>query len=95
MALIIMVIPAILRMVKFSDVGTASINISRHRTWLEATMATMEIFRAEKIAVLEDQSNTTCRCGEKLAIVRVIVNSLSGDLVYMFKCQCGERTWKD
>ena len=37
----------------------------------------MEIFRAEKIAVVEDQSNTTCRCGEKLAIVRVIVNSLS------------------
>ena len=92
MALIIMVIPAILRMVKFSDVGTASINISRHRTCLEATM---EVFRAEKIAVVEDQSNTTCRCGEKLAIVRVIVNSLSGDLVYMLKCQCGERTWKD
>ena len=82
-------------MIKSSDVGTGSINISRHRTWLEATMATMEIFRAEKIAVVEDQSNTTCRCGEKLAIVRVIVNSLSGDLVYMFKCQCGERTWKD
>ena len=55
----------------------------------------MEVFRAEKIAVVEDRSNTTCRCGEKLAIVRVIVNSLSGDLVYMFKCQCGERTWKD
>ena len=82
-------------MIKFSDVGTGSINISRHRTWLEATMATMQIFRAEKIAVVEDQSNTTCRCGEKLAIVRVIVNSLSGDLVYMFKCRCGERTWKD
>ena len=78
-------------MIKFSDVGTASINISRHRTWLEATM---EIFRAEKIAVVEDQSNTTCRCGEKLAIVRVIMNSRTGDLVYMFECQCGERTWK-
>ena len=39
----------------------------------------MEIFRAEKIAVVEDQSNKTCRCGEKLAIVRVIVNSLTGD----------------
>ena len=79
-------------MIKFSDVGTASINISRHRTWLEATM---EIFCAEKIAVVEDQSNKTCRCGEKLAIVRVIVNSLTGDIVYLFKCQCGERTWQE
>ena len=58
-------------------------------------MATMEIFRAEKDCCCQDHSNTTCRCGGKLAIVRVIVNSLSGDLVYMFKCQCGERTWKD
>ena len=75
--------------------GLAASTSHARRTWLEATMATMEIFRAEKIAVVEDQSNTTCRCGGKLAIVRVIVNSLSGDLVYMFKCQCGERTWKD
>ena len=82
-------------MIKFSDVGTASINISRHRTWLEATMATMEIFCAEKVAVVEDQSNKTCRCGEKLAIVRVIVNSLTGDIVHLFKCQCGERTWQE
>ena len=41
----------------------------------------MEIFHAEKLAVVQDQSNKTCRCGKKLALVRVIVNSLTGDIV--------------
>ena len=55
----------------------------------------MEIFHAEKLAVVQDQSNKTCRCGKKLALVRVIVNSLTGETVQLFKCQCGERTWQD
>jgi GTP cyclohydrolase II len=57
--------------------------------------AAMEIFCAEKVAVVEDQSNETCRCGEKLALVRVIVDSLTGDTVRLFKCQCGEGTWQE
>ena len=35
----------------------------------------MEIFCAEKVAVVEDRSNKTCRCGEKLELVRVIFDS--------------------
>ena len=53
----------------------------------------IEIFCSEK--VVEDRSNETCRCGEKLALVRVIVDSLTGDTVRLFKCQCGERTWQE
>lgn len=55
----------------------------------------MEIFHSEKIAVVQDQCNKTCRCGKKLTLVRVIVNSLTGDMVHLFKCQCGERTWQE
>ena len=32
----------------------------------------MEIFCAEKVAVVEDRSNKFCRCGEKLELVRAI-----------------------
>ena len=41
--------------------------------------AATEKFCAEKVAVVEDQSNETCHCGEKLALVRVIVDSLTRD----------------
>ena len=57
--------------------------------------AAMEIFCAEKVAVVEDRSIKTCRCGEKLALVRAIGDSLTGDIVHLFKCQCGERTWQE
>jgi GTP cyclohydrolase II len=57
--------------------------------------AAMEIFCAEKVAVVEDRSSETCRCGKKLALVRVIVDSLTGDTVHLLKCQCGERTWQE
>ena len=57
--------------------------------------AAMEIFCAEKVAVVEDQSNKICRCGEKLELVQVIFDSLTGDIVHLFKCQCGERTWQE
>ena len=50
-------------------------NISRCLIRLEDTHgAAMEIFCAEKVAVVEDRSNKTCRCGEKLELVRVIVD---------------------
>ena len=57
--------------------------------------AAMEIFSGEKVAVVEDRSSKPCRCGEKLALVRVIVDSLTGDIVHLFKCSCGERTWQE
>jgi hypothetical protein len=59
--------------------------------------AAMEIFCGEKVAVVEDRSNETCRCNEKskLALFRVIVDSLTGDTVRLFKCQCGEGTWQE
>jgi GTP cyclohydrolase II len=57
--------------------------------------AAVELFRAEKVAIVEDQSNKTCRCGEKLSLVRLMVNSLTGDIIQMFECPCGERIWKD
>jgi hypothetical protein len=56
--------------------------------------AAMEIC-AEKVAVVEDQSNKTCLCGEKLELVRVIFDCLTGEIVHLFKCQCGERTWHE
>jgi hypothetical protein len=69
-------------------------NISRCLIGLEATHgAAMEIFCAEKLAIVEDRS--TCRCGEKLELVRAIVDSLTGDIVHLFRCQCGERTWQE
>jgi hypothetical protein len=57
--------------------------------------AATEKFCAEKVAVVEDQSNETCHCGEKLALVRVIVDSLTRDTIRLFKCQCGERAWQE
>jgi hypothetical protein len=58
--------------------------------------AAMEIFCAEKVAVVEDQSNKTCRCGgKKLELVRVIFDHLTGEIVHLFKCPCGERTWQE
>jgi predicted RNA-binding Zn-ribbon protein involved in translation (DUF1610 family) len=57
----------------------------------------MELFRAEKIATVNDHSNHDCRfCGAKLALVKTIVESESGVVTHMFECpQCAERTWTD
>jgi transposase len=56
----------------------------------------VEFFRAEKIAVVEDNSSKTCRsCGEKLKLIRTMVNSQTGSVIHMFECRCGERTWDD
>ena len=56
----------------------------------------MELFWAEKIADVEDQSSKICRaCAEKLTLVRVIADSETGGVIHMFKCRCGERVWSD
>ena len=59
--------------------------------------AAMELFRAEKIATVQDQSNHDCRfCGERLTLLKTIMESESGDVIHIFECeQCGERIWKD
>ncbi len=56
----------------------------------------VELFWAEKIATFDDQSTETCRlCAGKLALVRTVVDSESGAVFHMFKCDCGERTWNE
>jgi transposase len=70
-------------------------------TWriiLAATWgAIMDLFLAEKVAVLESETtHKTCRsCGERLKLIRTMVNSRSGSIVHMFECRCGERTRDD
>jgi len=34
-------------------------------------------------------------CGEKPALVRSMLDTLSGRTVRMFECQCGEKTWTE
>ena len=56
----------------------------------------MELFWAERIATVEDQSSKTCRvCAEKLMLVRMIANPDNGDVIHMFECKCGERIWTE
>jgi hypothetical protein len=54
----------------------------------------MELFQAEMVAAIEHQSGKTCRrCNARLHLVKVMVDSGTGDVVHMFECQCGERIW--
>lgn len=56
----------------------------------------MEIFRAEKICVVEDNSSRTCGiCGKKMKLVRTVVDADSGAITHMFECACGKRLWDD
>lgn len=56
----------------------------------------MEIFRAERICVVEDNSTKTCViCGKKMKLVRTMVDSQSGGIIHMFECRCGKRLWDD
>jgi hypothetical protein len=56
----------------------------------------VELFRAERIGVVDDNSKRTCRfCGEKLNLVRTVVNSDTGGITHLFECRCGKRTWDD
>jgi hypothetical protein len=65
------------------------------RIHLETERA-MELFLAEVVAVLESDTKKTCpSCGERLKLVRTMVNSRTGCIVHMFECPCGQRTWVD
>lgn len=56
----------------------------------------MDLFGAEKIATVREQSAEICRlCGTKLVLVRVIIDSDTGSTYRMFECKCGERIWND
>jgi predicted RNA-binding Zn-ribbon protein involved in translation (DUF1610 family) len=56
----------------------------------------MELFLAEVVAVLESETEKTCpSCGERLKLVRTMVNRRTGCIVHMFECPCGQRTWVD
>jgi hypothetical protein len=57
----------------------------------------MDILIADKVAeVTVDSSSVTCRlCGQRLEHVAAMVDSATGHLVQMFKCECGERTWDE
>jgi hypothetical protein len=76
------------------------VGFSQHlanHSWLPLWGAIMDLFLAEKVAVLESETtHKTCRsCGERLKLIRTMVNSRSGSIVHMFECRCGERTWDD
>jgi transposase len=56
----------------------------------------MELFAAEKVAEVQRVSTKRCHfCGEKLELIRAVMDSDTGDVVHMFECQCGERVWDD
>jgi hypothetical protein len=56
----------------------------------------MDLFRAERIATVSDLSDETCRlCGGRLHLLRVIIDSDTGNTYRMFECKCGERIWND
>lgn len=56
----------------------------------------VELFRAEKVGELESVSTKKCRaCGEKLVLVRSILDASSGEMIQMFECDCGERIWEN
>jgi hypothetical protein len=53
-------------------------------------------FKNEVFSSYEPNPVRTCNaCGEKPALVRSMLDSLSGRTVRMFKCKCGEQTWSD
>jgi len=56
----------------------------------------VELFRGEEVAVLESHTKKICSaCGERLNLVRTMVNPRTGCIVHMFECRCGQRTWND
>jgi hypothetical protein len=60
------------------------------------TEPAMELYWAEKVIEAKSASTERClTCGEKLELVRTIVDADTGNIIHMFRCSCGERTWRD
>ena len=60
----------------------------------------MELFRAEKVAEavhgLSTDSTKRCRiCGDPLELMRKMLDLDTGQVIYMYECRCGDRTWSD
>ena len=56
----------------------------------------MELFRAEKVGELENNSTLKCRaCDRNLELVRAMLTADTGNLIRLFECDCGERIWTD
>jgi transposase len=56
----------------------------------------VDLFAAEKVAEVPSTSTKRCRlCGEKLELIRTVMDKDTGDIIHMFKCRCGERIWDD
>jgi hypothetical protein len=56
----------------------------------------MDMLKAERIAHLPDYSDLKCRfCEKKLELIRIVIDSETGDVIHMFKCECGDRSWTD
>jgi hypothetical protein len=53
-------------------------------------------FRNEVFSSFEPNPIRACNhCGERPALVRTMLNSLTGRTVRMFNCECGEQTWSE
>ncbi|WFU79109.1 hypothetical protein QA645_31945 [Bradyrhizobium sp. CIAT3101] len=56
----------------------------------------MEIYRAEKIAEIEDNSNRECdACGATMKLVGAVHFPDRQAVVRAFECDCGERVWNE
>jgi hypothetical protein len=53
-------------------------------------------FKNEVFSSFDPKPVKACsNCGKTPALVRTMLNSLSGRNVRMFKCECGEQTWSE
>ena len=53
-------------------------------------------FKNEVFRTYEPNPVRLCMaCGARPALIRSMLDSLSGRTVRMFKCQCGEKTWTE
>ena len=56
----------------------------------------MELYSGEKVGDFASETKKICRnCGEKLKLIRTMVNPRTGWIVHMFECRCGQRTWEE
>jgi hypothetical protein len=56
----------------------------------------MEIFKAEKIGEIEDNSSRECcACGASLKLVGTVHFPERQAVIRAFECDCGERVWDE